>query len=151
LATLRTVEVPAEDLAVTNLNRPADVRRFLARSSGVGTLRPPDPGEDRPMDVPEIDVDELASRLDAQGVLIDVREPNEYADVRVPGSTLIPLGTIPERLAEIPSTGAVHLICRSGGRSAKAVAFLREQGIDAVNVAGGTLAWVESGREVDHG
>ncbi|MEM8903181.1 MAG: rhodanese-like domain-containing protein [Actinomycetota bacterium] len=101
--------------------------------------------------MPEIDVDALAAELAAGRPLVDVREPDEYADARVPGGVLIPLATVPERLDEIPSEGTVYVVCRSGGRSAQAVAYLRDRGVDAVNVAGGTLAWMEADREVDRG
>ena len=104
-----------------------------------------------PQPVPEIDVAELA-RLRRSGVpLIDVREPDEWAEFRTPGAQLLPLGQVPERLDEVPKDGTVYVICKSGGRSAKAVEFLRAQGIDAVNVAGGSLAWREAGNPVESG
>ena len=61
------------------------------------------------MDVPEIDVDELERRLGEGALLIDVREPDEWAEVRVPGGRLIPLQSVPERLAEIPAEGDVYV------------------------------------------
>jgi len=100
---------------------------------------------------PEIDVDELARRREAGIVLIDVRQPDEYDEFHVPGAILIPLADVPERLVEVPDAGPVHVICRSGGRSRTAVAFLRERGYEAVNVAGGSLAWQESGRPIATG
>jgi rhodanese-related sulfurtransferase len=101
------------------------------------------------MDVPEIDIDALAGMLDGAGtVLFDVRQPDEYDEGHVPGAHLIPLGEVPERLADFPTDTTVHVICRSGGRSAQAVGFLRRNGVDAINVAGGTLAWIESDRPV---
>ena len=103
------------------------------------------------MEVPEIDVETLAAELTAGRPLIDVREPAEYAEARVPGGVLIPLGTVPERLDALPPDGVVYVVCRTGGRSGQAVAFLRDRGIDAVNVAGGTVAWIEAGREVERG
>ena len=96
------------------------------------------------MDVPEIDVDELERQLEAGAVLIDVREPDEWVEVRVPGGHLIPLQNVPERLAEIPEEGTVYVICALGGRSRAAAEFLRGQGRDAVNVLGGTTAWVDA-------
>lgn len=99
------------------------------------------------MQIPEIDVDELARRRDEGPItLIDVREPDEYEAVHVPGAILIPLATLPDRLDEIPTAGVVHLICRTGGRSMRAAEWLGAEGRAAVNVAGGTLAWLESGR-----
>jgi rhodanese-related sulfurtransferase len=98
--------------------------------------------------VPEISVDELATRLDAGAFLLDVRQPDEYEAGHVPGACLIPLAEVPERLGEIPTGGELLVICRSGARSMTAAQFLDQQQIPAANVAGGTLAWIESGREV---
>ncbi|MBC8364523.1 MAG: rhodanese-like domain-containing protein [Actinobacteria bacterium] len=101
--------------------------------------------------MPEIDVDELRQRLDAGTPLIDVREPDEFAGARVPGARPIPLGEIPARLAEIPTEGPVLLICAKGGRSMAAAEFLSTQGLDVVNVLGGTEAWVAGGFPVESG
>lgn len=104
------------------------------------------------MDVPEIDVDELDRlRRDGAVVLVDVRQPDEYDEAHVPGAVLVPLGEVPDRLGEVPDGGPVHVICRSGARSLRAAELLRTEGRDAVNVAGGTLAWIESGRDVASG
>ncbi|HEX4867326.1 MAG TPA: rhodanese-like domain-containing protein [Acidimicrobiales bacterium] len=102
-------------------------------------------------DIPHIDVRELAERRAAGAPLIDVREENEFAEGHAPGAQLIPLGQVAERIAEIPTDQTVYVICRSGGRSGKAVEHLRAHGVDAVNVAGGTLAWVEAGQAVETG
>lgn len=93
--------------------------------------------------VPEIDVDSLAQRRDVP--LVDVREVAEYEEVHVPGAQLLPMSELTERVDEVPRGGEVFIICRSGGRSLKAAEFLRHQGIEATNVAGGTLAWIEAG------
>ncbi|HMQ27950.1 MAG TPA: rhodanese-like domain-containing protein [Acidimicrobiales bacterium] len=93
--------------------------------------------------VPEIDVHTLAERRDVP--LVDVREANEYAEGHVPGAVLVPMSEIADRVDELPTGGEVFLICRSGARSLRVAEHLRDQGIDAVNVAGGTLAWVEAG------
>ena len=103
------------------------------------------------MDVPEIDVDELARRREAGEAVLDVRNPDEYEEVHVPGATLIPLGELVERVDEVPTDGPLPIICRSGGRSLQAAEFLRARGIDAMNVAGGTLAWVDAGFPVEDG
>jgi rhodanese-related sulfurtransferase len=103
------------------------------------------------MDVPEIDVAELARVRDAGAPLIDVREPDEYTAAHVPGATLVPLGTVPDRLAAVPVEGTVYVICAKGSRSLRAAEFYRSQGIDAVNVAGGTTAWVDAGQPVSTG
>jgi rhodanese-related sulfurtransferase len=103
------------------------------------------------MDVPEIDIAELV-RVRADDVpVIDVREPDEYTAAHVPGATLVPLATVPDNLAQVPTDGTVYVICAKGGRSLKAAEFYRAQGIDAVNVAGGTTAWVDAGQPVSTG
>lgn len=103
------------------------------------------------MELPEISVNQLASELASGAALLDVREVDEWQQARVRGGNLIPLGEIFDRLDEIPSNGQLYVICKSGARSASACEFLRLRGIDAVNVAGGTLAWIESGRDIDSG
>ncbi len=103
------------------------------------------------MQVQEISVDELADRLDASAVVVDVRQPDEYLGGHVPGAVLIPLNDVPERFGELPTDREVLVVCRSGGRSYVASEFLVANGVRAVNVAGGTLAWIESGREVVEG
>lgn len=97
------------------------------------------------MDVPEVDIATFAS-LHASGVrVIDVREPAEYDDAHVAGATLIPLGEVPERAHEVPAGATIYVICARGGRSLRAAEHLAGLGHDTVNVAGGTLAWIEAG------
>jgi rhodanese-related sulfurtransferase len=100
------------------------------------------------VDVPEIDIAEAARRIAAGTPVFDVREPAEYVEGHVPGAPLIPLADVMERIDEFPPTSEVLIICRSGGRSLHAAQHLRAQGIDAVNIAGGTLAWIEAGHDV---
>ena len=145
---LRIVAVPVADDAVRNANRPADLGP-LVPARGVGATLVPRMSDGPP--VPEIDVAELARRRRDGAVLVDVREADEWDEARVPGGVHIPLGELPERLGDVPDGGTVHVICRSGGRSARAVELLRAEGVDAVNVAGGTLAWIEAGHEVESG
>lgn len=103
------------------------------------------------MSVPEIDVHELA-RLREQGVsLLDVRNPDEWEQARVPGAPLIPLPELGERLHEVPDGEPLYVICAAGGRSAKAAELLRARGRDAVNVAGGTRGWIEAGYPTESG
>ncbi|MEY4372442.1 MAG: hypothetical protein RL219_1211 [Actinomycetota bacterium] len=104
------------------------------------------------MSIPEITVGELAGLLAAGGVsLFDVRNPDEFTSGHVPAAVLVPLHEVPDRVGEFPTSGVVHVICRSGGRSGQAVEFLRSRGVNAVNIAGGTLAWVDAGYEVATG
>ena len=101
--------------------------------------------------IPQITVDDLAAAVDRQEVVVDVRMPDEYVEAHVPGALLIPLPELPSRVAEIPEGDPVNLICRSGARSQKAAELLAAQGRSVVNVAGGTLAWIESGRSTVSG
>jgi adenylyltransferase/sulfurtransferase len=95
--------------------------------------------------VPETTVQELKARVDAKApfFLLDVREPHEYQISRIAGSTLIPLGQLPSRLAELPSGQEIIVQCKSGNRSARAVTMLKEKGIEAKNLKGGILAWID--------
>jgi sulfur-carrier protein adenylyltransferase/sulfurtransferase len=92
----------------------------------------------------ETTVTELKKKIDAKEdfFLLDVREPNEFKIGRIPGSTLIPLGEVPQRVNEIPRDKDIIVHCKMGGRSAKAAAFLRQQGYKNVkNLKGGILDW----------
>ena len=103
------------------------------------------------MEVPEIDVAALALVWADGASLIDVRQPEEYTGAHVPGATLIPLAIVPDEVAQVPTDRPVYVICARGSRSLRAAEFYRAQGIDAVNVAGGTTAWVEAGQPVSTG
>ncbi len=92
----------------------------------------------------ETDVKELKRKIDAKEdfFLLDVREPNEFQIGRIPGSTLIPLGEVPQRVNEIPRGKEIIVHCKMGARSARAASFLREQGYANVkNLKGGILDW----------
>ena len=97
-------------------------------------------------EIPVVTVEEVKQRLDRGDdvVVLDVREPHEVDIVRIDGSTVIPLGELPNRLDELPRDKDLLVHCKMGGRSAKAVTLLREKGFDrASNVTGGILAWVD--------
>ena len=82
-----------------------------------------------------------------EGLLIDVREPDEHAAANIGGSRLIPLKTLPDLLDSLPMDGEILVHCKSGGRSAKAVQLLLDHGFTRVkNVAGGIDAWLAEGR-----
>jgi sulfur-carrier protein adenylyltransferase/sulfurtransferase len=77
------------------------------------------------------------------GLLIDVREPDEYAVAHIEGAQLIPLQTLPSQLDQLPKDREIFIHCKMGGRSAKAVQFLLDQGYTQVkNVTGGIEAWL---------
>jgi molybdopterin/thiamine biosynthesis adenylyltransferase/rhodanese-related sulfurtransferase len=91
----------------------------------------------------DIQPEELKRRLDAGEDLfiLDVREPHEYQIANL-GGHLIPLGDLPKRLHELDSKREIVAHCKAGGRSAKAVEFLRQQGFKNIhNLAGGITAW----------
>jgi adenylyltransferase/sulfurtransferase len=113
---------------------------------GPGNTPPAAP--ERPQEVKvkegEIDVTELKEKLDRGDnfVLIDVREPHEYRICNIPGSRLIPLGEFPKHVGELDPQADIVIHCKSGMRSARACAILRQAGFQHVrNVAGGILAW----------
>ena len=102
--------------------------------------------------IPNVTVTELKRAIDA-GVarVIDVREDWEYEEGHVAGSTLIPMATVPEHAQEFAGDDPAFVICRSGNRSGHVVAWLINNGIDAINVAGGIVEWQEQGYPVNTG
>lgn len=90
--------------------------------------------------------EQFSQNPDADYVLVDVREIEEYEQGHIPGAVNIPLNTVPTRIAEIPQDKAVVLVCARGGRSAMAAEFLTGQGYRQLyNLVDGTLGWVASG------
>jgi len=82
-------------------------------------------------------------------VLLDVRENDEWRAGHAPQAVHVPMGQVPLRLEEIVAAfpdSTVHVVCRSGMRSAQVAAYLTEQGLDAVNVEGGMESWLADGR-----
>jgi rhodanese-related sulfurtransferase len=106
-----------------------------------------------PDKVKEVTPSEAQAMLEGgQAVLIDVREPSEYTEVRAVGAKLIPLGNFRERIKELPTDQDVLLICRSGARSANAAEAAMQAGLTRVyNVRGGTLAWMMNQLPVERG
>jgi rhodanese-related sulfurtransferase len=82
--------------------------------------------------------------------LIDVREPNELAQVRTELAQPLPMSTLQDHLDELPD-GPIYVLCHSGGRSARVAQFLEQQGYDAINVEGGILEWEAAGLPVVRG
>ncbi|MFJ6571462.1 rhodanese-like domain-containing protein [Streptomyces sp. NPDC091292] len=84
--------------------------------------------------------------------LLDVREDDEWEAGHAGGALHIPISEFVARYGELtqaaPQDGKIHVICRSGGRSAQVATYLVQQGIDAVNVAGGMQVWEAAGRPV---
>ncbi len=98
--------------------------------------------------VPSVDVKQAAEMQgdDVGALIIDVREPNEYAQLRARGAVLLPLGRLNNRVRDLPRDREILLMCRTGGRSANATQFLAANGFENVtNVSGGIVAWHNAG------
>ena len=85
------------------------------------------------------------AEVPADAAVLDVREPDEWAVGHIPGALHVPLSDVPFRLDALPESEVV-VVCRNGGRSARAAAWLNRNGFDAVNLDGGMAAWAEAGR-----
>lgn len=90
---------------------------------------------------------DVAGQIEAEDVyLIDVRGSSEWAEGHIPGARHIMLGTLPQRLTEIPTDKPIIVQCRSGARSAIAASVLQANGIsNVVNLSGGILRWEKEG------
>ena len=94
--------------------------------------------------IPTITPSELKDKLKSgeKVLLLDVREPWEYALAKLEGSQLIPLGTLPQSLGKLDRNAEIVAYCHHGMRSADAVGFLLQQGFPQVkNLVGGIDAW----------
>jgi glyoxylase-like metal-dependent hydrolase (beta-lactamase superfamily II)/rhodanese-related sulfurtransferase len=99
--------------------------------------------------VAEMSLDELEGR-DPDTLVVDVREPGEYAQGHVPGAINVPQADLADRLDELPQTRALVLLCQGGYRSLRAAQFLKQVGFTRVaSVAGGTAAWEAAGKPLD--
>jgi rhodanese-related sulfurtransferase len=97
----------------------------------------------------EADVATAASLRAAGAFVLDVREPAEWAAGHIAGATLVPLGELSKRLAEVPKDRRVVVVCRSGNRSAQGRDILLGAGYpSATSMAGGMGAWASAGLEV---
>jgi len=93
-----------------------------------------------------VSAEEAHAAFDAgSAIMIDVREPEELAERRVPGTIDIPLGELESRLGEVPTGQPVLVLCRSGNRAQPAAETLRAAGYEASVVDGGIIAWDAAG------
>ncbi len=116
-----------------------DYEQFCGVRGQESAAPPADDGE-------EITVQELKSRLDRgdKVFVLDVRNPPEYDICRLDGSVLLPLPELPQRVGELDREREIVVHCKSGMRSAKAIAYLKGQGFRRLkNLKGGILAWAD--------
>jgi rhodanese-related sulfurtransferase len=98
----------------------------------------------------EVQPAEAYALLQKGAVFIDVRTPAEWDQGHIPGSTLIPLDVLPDRLNDVPHNRDVVVLCRTGHRSAEGAAILRQAGYSRITcLSGGLQAWVAAGYPVE--
>lgn len=110
----------------------------------------------RPPTIPQLLPREAHARVAEGGsdgpLIVDVRNPDEFARVRVPGSVLIPLPVFVQRYNELPADRPLLMLCHSGNRSGTATAFLLRSGFaEVANIVGGITAWYQAGLPVTSG
>lgn len=98
---------------------------------------------------PNVSVGQAAALRDAGALMLDVREPFEWAEYHMPGAVLIPLGELPNRLSEVLRDRPIVVVCRSGNRSQAGRDILLRAGFAAVtSMDGGMRAWRNAGLPV---
>jgi rhodanese-related sulfurtransferase len=95
--------------------------------------------------IPTVSIDGVPDPLPEGLVVLDVREPLEWQYGHIEGAVHIPMNQLPDRIGEVGDAQTL-VVCKVGGRSAQVVAWLAQQGYDAVNLAGGMIDWAEAGR-----
>lgn len=96
--------------------------------------------------IPSVSIDQVPDPLPDGLVVLDVREPIEWAHGRIDGSVHIPMMELVERVAEVPNDGQVLVVCKVGARSARVAGYLVQSGYEAFNLDGGLLDWAAAGR-----
>jgi rhodanese-related sulfurtransferase len=108
----------------------------------------------RKADLSEVTPEDI-QRRQASGeplFFLDVREPAEYAEAHIAGSTLIPLGQLANRISKLPQDRPIVAVCRSGNRSSVALSVLARAGFtNVLNLRGGMIAWSRSGLPTKRG
>jgi rhodanese-related sulfurtransferase len=100
----------------------------------------------------EVSVDEAYEMYNEEAFLLDVRTQEEWDEYHAPGTTLIPLDQLPDRLAEVPTNQTIVVVCRSGNRSQQGRDILKQAGYEQVtSMAGGLKTWQAQGYPVTTG
>lgn len=114
--------------------------------SAVAPVAPPAAAVSKATLPAEISIQEAAAQRDAGAFILDVREPSEWNEFHVPGSTLIPLGQLQARVNEVPKDKPVVVVCRSGNRSKPGRDILKQAGFENVtSMNGGLTQWKNEG------
>jgi rhodanese-related sulfurtransferase len=93
-----------------------------------------------------ISIEEAVKFRDEGAFILDVREPDEWVNFHIPGSTLIPLGELPDRLSEVPTGQKIVVVCNSGNRSKPGRDILLDAGFPEVtSMDGGVSGWKTQG------
>lgn len=124
-------------------HRPAPPQRTIA------PLTPePEPDE---ITVPEMSTATVIDALHSESppLLLDVREPYEWRQVRIADALHIPMNSVPDRLDDLPHDRPIVVLCAHGSRSFGVTYFLRERGFDARNLTGGITQWHIQGGPVE--
>jgi rhodanese-related sulfurtransferase len=143
----------AHDGSMTRLSRILLVVSTVALVGGCAASATA-PRDGSPVQGPalEVSADEAARLRDEGALVLDVREPAEWAAGHVPGAMLIPLGEIASRTGEVPHDRTIVVICRSGNRSAQGRDILMDAGFSPVtSVRGGITAWTAAGLPIETG
>ncbi len=102
--------------------------------------------------VSEIDVENAYQKYQQGAFILDVREPDEWAQGHIPKATLIPLGQLANRVGELPEGQEIVVVCRSGNRSRQGSEILMQAGFSQVeSMSGGMNAWVAAGYPIEKG
>jgi rhodanese-related sulfurtransferase len=97
-------------------------------------------------EIRNVDVVEAARLAQGGALLLDVRQDDEWDAGHAPDARHVMLAELPDHVGSLDADRLIVCVCRSGGRSARATAFLMEQGFDVVNLAGGMTAWAQEGQ-----
>lgn len=125
---------------------------FIKPTSAPRPIAPltPEPEPDE-ISVPEMNAPAVIAALDSESppLLLDVREPYEWRQVRIADALHIPMNSVPDRLGELPRERPIVVLCAHGSRSFGVAYYLREKGFDAYNLTGGITQWRIQGGAVE--
>jgi rhodanese-related sulfurtransferase len=103
--------------------------------------------------VPSISPLELSEKLKVgkHPMVLDVRQPDEFAQMHIAGAKLIPLNELRRQMKDLPASREIVCVCASGSRSSSAAKLLAEAGYNVINMQGGMHAWRQAKLPVQKG